>query len=149
MEAVAADPFDGEVLERAQELGLRRKRQVGHLVEKQRSAVGALELAAAPAYTGGSPVLDAEKLGFEQRLDKGRAIHRHERPASARADLVNLPGNQLLAGAAFAVDERDEVRRCHALDALADRLHNRTRSDQRSRAVSSHARSENKRHAMW
>src|SRR5690349_13265560 len=129
MDAVAANSFDGEVLERAKKLGLRRQRQVGDLVEKQRPAIGALELAAAPAYTGGGAVFDAEELGFEQCFDKRRAIHRHERPTAPGADLVDLPGNQLFAGAALAVDERDEVRRRHTLDALAHRSHDRTRSD--------------------
>ena len=74
-------------------------------------------------YTGGRPVFDAEELGLEQRLNERRAIDRHERSATARADLVNLPGDQLLADTAFAVYERDEVRDCHTLDALAHRLH--------------------------
>ncbi len=129
MQAVAADPFDRQVLKRPQQLRLRGERQVGDFVEKQRAAVGALELAAASAHAGRRAVLDAEELGLEQRLDDRRAIDRHERPAPARADFVNLPRDQLFAGAALAVDERDEVRRCHALDAIAHRPHDRTRSD--------------------
>ena len=129
MQAVAADPFDRQVLKRAQQLRLRRERQVGDLVEKQRAAVCAFELSAAPAHAGRRPVLDAEELGLEQRLDNRRAIDRHERPAPARADFVNLPRDQLLAGAALAVDERDEVRCRHSLDAIAHGLHDRTRSD--------------------
>ena len=45
--AVAADPLDGQILNRPQQLGLRRQRQVRHFVQKQRAAVGVLELSAA------------------------------------------------------------------------------------------------------
>ena len=125
MQTVAADSFDCQVLKRAQQLRLRRERQVSDLIEKQGAAVGALELAAAAAHAGRRAVLDAEELGLEQRFDDGRTIHRHERPAPASADFVNLPRHQLLASAALAVDERDEVRCCHSLDAIAHGPHDR------------------------
>ena len=129
MQAVAADPFDRQVLKRPQQLRLRGERQVGDFVEKQRAAVRAFELAPAPAHAGRRPVLDAEEFGLEERLDDRRTIDRHERSAPASADFVNLPGDQLFAGAALAVDERDEIRCRHALDAIAHGPHDRTRSD--------------------
>ena len=85
MDAVAADALDREVLDRPQQLGLRRQRQVGHFVEKQRAAVGVLELAAAAAHAGGRALLDAEELRFEQRLDQRRAVDRRRTgPRGAR-----------------------------------------------------------------
>ena len=129
MQPVATDPFDRQVLKRPQQLRLRGERQVGDLVEKQGAAVRAFELPAAPAHAGRRPVLDAEELGLEQRLDDRRTIDWHERPAPASADFVNLPRDQLFAGAALAVDERDEIRCRHSLDAIAHGLHDRTRSD--------------------
>ena len=72
LRAGAADPLDGQVLDHAQQLGLRRERQVGHLVEEQRAAVRVLELAAPAAHAGRGALLDAEELGFEQRLDDAR-----------------------------------------------------------------------------
>ena len=95
--AVAADALDGEVLNGAQQLGLRRQRQVGHLVEEQRAAVGVLELAAPALDAGGRPFLDAEQLGLQQRFDQRGAVDRHERPVPPPAQLVNLAGDQLLA----------------------------------------------------
>ena len=91
------------------------QRQVGDLVEEQRAAVGVLELAAPAPHAGGGAVLDAEQLGLEQRLDERGAVDRHERPGAARAQLVDLPGDQFLARAALALDEHGEVGGRHAL----------------------------------
>ena len=49
--AAAADALDREVLDGVQQLGLRRRRQIGHLVEEQRAFVRVLELAAAASDT--------------------------------------------------------------------------------------------------
>ena len=46
----AADAFDREVLDGAQQLGLGRDRQVGDFVKRQRATVGTFELPA-PART--------------------------------------------------------------------------------------------------
>ena len=120
--AGAADALDGQVLHRAQQLGLRRERQVRHFVEEQRAHVGVLELAAAAAHAGRRAILDAEELGFEQRLDHRRAVDGHERSAAPAAQLVNLTRHQLLARAALAFDEHGEIGGGDALDALAQRL---------------------------
>ena len=112
----AADAFDREILNRAQQLGLRGERQVGHFVEEQRAAVGVLELAAAAAHAGGRALLDAEELRFEQRLDQRRAVDGDERSRAPAAELVDLPGDEFLARARFAFDQDGEVRRRDALD---------------------------------
>ncbi len=66
--------------------------------------VRVLELAAAAAHAGRRAILDAEQLRFEQRLDNRRAVDRDERPLAPAAQLVNLPRDELLAGARFALD---------------------------------------------
>ncbi len=129
--AVAADPLDGHLLNRAQQLGLGGQRQVGDFVEEQRAAVGVLELAASAAHAGGRPFLDAEELGFEQRLDERGAVDGDEGPGSPRAEVVDLAGDELLAGAALTLDEHGEIRHRHSLDALAQRPHDRARADER------------------
>lgn len=43
----------------------------------------------------------AEKLGIKQIFIKGSAVERNEGALPARRKVVQLPGNQLLAGAAF------------------------------------------------
>jgi hypothetical protein len=72
--AAAADPLDAEILDGAQQLGLRRRREIGDLVEEQRAVVRVLELAAPAADAGGGPLLDAEQLRLEQRFDDGGAV---------------------------------------------------------------------------
>ena len=107
--ADAADPLDRQVLDRAQQLGLRRRRQVRHLVEEQRAVVRVLELAAAAAHAGRRAILDPEQLRFEQRLDDRRAVDGDERPLAPAAEVVNLPRHELLARARFALDQNREI----------------------------------------
>ena len=97
--AAPTHSLDREVLNRAQQLGLRRRRQVGHLVEEQRPSVRVLELPAPAADAGRRPVLDAEELRLEQRLDQRRAVDGDERPFAPPAQVVNLARDELLARA--------------------------------------------------
>ena len=116
-----ADPLDRQVLDRAQQLGLRRRRQVRDLVQEQRALVRVLELAAPAAHTGRGAILDAEQLRLEQGLDDRGAVHRDERPLAPATEIVNLARHQLLARARLPLDEHREVGRGHPLDALAHR----------------------------
>ena len=79
-----ADPLDRQVLNRAQQLRLRRRREVRDFVEEQRPLVRVLELSTTAANAGGRPLLDPEQLGFEQRLDNRRAVDGDERPLAPR-----------------------------------------------------------------
>jgi hypothetical protein len=83
---------------------LRRRRQVGHFIEKERTLVRVLELAPASANAGRRPILNPEQLRLEQRFDNGRAVHRHEWCPPATTQLVNLARDELLAGPRFAFD---------------------------------------------
>ena len=102
MRSLPADTLDRQVLQRAQQLGLRGGGKVGHLVEKQGSPVGLLELATTAADAGRRALLDAEELGLDQRFNQRGAVDGHERPAATGAELVNLARDELLADAAFA-----------------------------------------------
>ncbi len=93
---VAAHSFDGQILDGAQQLGLRRQRKVRDLVEEQGAAVGVLELAAPAFHAGRGPFFDAEELRLEQRVDQRRAVDRHERAISPTTELVNLTRDKLL-----------------------------------------------------
>ena len=64
--------------------------------------MGVLELSPTSAHPGRSTILDAEELRLEQRLDDRRTVDRDERPLAPATQIVNLPGNELLAGARFA-----------------------------------------------
>ena len=91
--------------------GLGRRRQVGHLVEKQRAAVRRLELAAPAADAGRRAILDAEQLRLEQRIDQRRAVDGDERSVAAAAQVVDLARHELLADAGLAFQKDGEVRR--------------------------------------
>ena len=115
-----ADPFDREILDRAQQLGLGRERQIRHFVQEQRAAVGRLELAAPAADACGGPILDAEQLRLEQRFDERGAVDRHERPVAAPTELVDLPRHELLADTDSPSSNRETRRdaldgRCSAM----------------------------------
>ena len=70
---VAAEPIERARFERAQDLALQRQRQLADFVEKQRAAVGELELAElALGCAGERATFVAKQLGFEQRLRESR-----------------------------------------------------------------------------
>ena len=70
-----ADALDFAVLDRAQQLGLQRQRQLADLVEKQRAVVGVLEQADLGVGGAGERAAHvAEQLALEQRLDDGGAV---------------------------------------------------------------------------
>ena len=94
-------------------------RQVGHLVEKQRSPVGLLELAATAADAGRGALLDAEELGLDERFDERGAVDGDERPAAPGAELVNLMRDELLADPALALEQHGEIGLRDALDPVA------------------------------
>ena len=76
----AADALEALLLERAQDLGLQRQRQVADLVEEQRAAMRQLELARlARDRAGERALLVAEELGLEQRLGNRGAVDGDER----------------------------------------------------------------------
>ena len=101
---VAADALHGEILDRTQQLGLRRTREVRDLVEKQGTAIRVLELAPPAPYAGRRSIFDAEQFGLEQRLDQCRAVDRDEGAVPPAADVVNLARHQLLADARFPLE---------------------------------------------
>src|SRR5581483_8526194 len=140
MDAVAADALDGEILNRTQQLGLRGERQIRDFVEKERAALGCLELPAAAANAGGRLLLDAEQLRLEQRFDERGAVDRDERAMPAMTELVDLPGDEFLADPALAFDENREIGRGDALDRRPQRLHDGRRPDERRDRVANRAR---------
>src|SRR5439155_16253979 len=135
MNALTADPLDGQILNAAQQLRLRGQRQIRHFVEEQRAAIGGLELAAAPADAGRRPLFDAEELRLEQRLDKRRAVDGDKRTIPARAEVVNLTRHKLLSHSALAFEKDGEVSAGDPLDGAAQPVHRGRRSNQWRGAV--------------
>ena len=135
MREVAAHPFDGQILNGAQQLCLRRCREIGHFVEEQRTAVGVFELSAAPADACRRPLFDAKELGLQECFDKGRAVDGDERTGSAGAPLMDLPRDELLAHTALPLDEDGKIGGGDARDSRSERLYGRRGADHRARAL--------------
>ena len=135
MSTVAADPFHREVLNRPQQLGLGRHREIRNFVEEQGSAVGVLELSAAAADTGGSPFLNPEQFRLEEGLHKCGAVDGHEWSAPPPAQLVNLTRDEFLTDTALTFEKHGEIGIRHTLDSGPQGSHDRGRSDERRRPV--------------
>ena len=103
---------DFALLKGAQQLRLHRRRHLANFVQKQRPVAGDLEQAGlVPHGTGERPTHMTEELGFQQRFGQRGAVDRHERPSGTRALIVDHPHDELLAGAALAVDQDGRVQR--------------------------------------
>ena len=103
----AAEARDDALLQHAQQLGLHVERHVADLVEQDGAARGELELArvALGASAREGALLVAEELRLEQVAGHGGAVDADERLVGARARRVDGLRDDLLAGAALAVDE--------------------------------------------
>ena len=120
----AADARERALLEDAQQLGLRARVHLADLVEEDRAAVGALEVAElARVRVGEGAALVAEQLALEQVLGDGGAVDRHQRAAGARAVVVDRLGDDLFAGAALAGEQHGGAQRRDAADGGEHRLH--------------------------
>ena len=119
----AADALDHPLLEEAQQLDLKRQRDVADLVEEQGAALGQLDLADVRLDRAGErAALVAEQLGLEQVFGDRGAVDGDEL-ALAAALLVHGAGEQFLAGAAGAEQHHRDVGAGDALDGLADLQH--------------------------
>ena len=121
---LAPQPFELLGLQDAQEPDLRRGRDFADFVQEHGAAVGLLE----PARLltdgpGEGAFLVAEELAFEKCGREGRAVDDDERFFPALAEAMNGLGRQLLARAAFALDQHGGVRGRRVFDQLENRTH--------------------------
>ena len=107
--ARCADREDLAGLERAQQLGLKRRRQVADLVEQDRSPRRLHQAAGALADPRRDPLLDPEEFRLEQLARHGRAVDRDEGPGASRGEHVDPAREELLAGTGLA-DQQDRQR---------------------------------------
>src|SRR5262249_56272579 len=90
---VAAHAADRVLLERPEELGLERRRELADLVEKARSAGRRLEETAPRRDRAGEgAALVAEQLRLEERLGQGRAVDHDEGAGGPRTRPPGPPG---------------------------------------------------------
>ncbi len=119
-----ADTFEFPLLQHPQQFGLEGGGNLADLVEKQGSAMGQLE--AALAFGGGArerTFFVSEQLRFEQGFGQRGAIQGHERPFAPGAEVVNSPGDDLLAGPAFAAQQHRGTAGRHLVDLGKHLLH--------------------------
>src|SRR5207302_11207651 len=115
----ASDALEFPFLEHAKELGLKVERDLPHFVEEDRSTGCRLETAHAPSESARErALLVAEELAFQKARRNGCAVELHEGTRAAPAEIMDSPGQQLLAGARLAMNENRAVGRAHRLDLL-------------------------------
>ena len=71
-----------------------------------------------------------EEFGLQQRFGQRGAVDGHERPAGARALIVDHPHDEFLAGAALSVDQDRRVQRRDPRRELEHILHGRAAGDE-------------------
>ena len=112
--AGSAQAHELSFLQHAQEARLQLRAHVGDLVEEQRAAVGLLEVAGGGFRRAGEGAfLIAEEGALQQRFGQRGAVDLQQRAARARRQRVDQLGEQLLAGAALALDQHRGVERRH------------------------------------
>ncbi len=123
----APHPLELLLLQHPQQLGLEGGRDVADLIQEQGAPVGQLE--APLALVGGAgegALLVTEELGLQQGLGQGGTVELDEGAVPAAAQVVDGPGDDLLAGAGLAPQQDSGLARRglvhigeHLLHALA------------------------------
>ncbi|MGB7296048.1 MAG: hypothetical protein WBC70_10705 [Candidatus Aminicenantales bacterium] len=125
------NPLDLPFFEDPQHLRLGFEAHVSDFVQEDGPAVGQLELAhLALGGPGERALFVAEKLAFDQFLRDGRAVDLDKRFFGSHAVAVNGPGDELLPGAAFPVDENRGVSRGCLEEVLPELLHQGVLADE-------------------
>jgi hypothetical protein len=99
----AADALDFAFLQNAQQLGLQADIHLADFIEQQGAALGLFELSW-PCFMGAGEgaFFVAEQQCLQHVLRNRRTVDRDKRAIAARSQLVQQPGQYLLAGTAFA-----------------------------------------------
>jgi hypothetical protein len=119
----APDALELALLQDSQQLRLHRGRRFPYLVEKERPAIRHLDLPhAGRAGSRIGALLVAEKFVLQERLGYRGAVDGDEGAVAPRRQLVERAGEQLLAGAAFALQQNGGRGRRDAPDLLHQRL---------------------------
>jgi hypothetical protein len=121
---IAADAHELPLLEHPEQLHLGCEVGLADLVQKQRTAVGCLELPSSPRMRARErALLVAEQLRFDQIRRDRSAVDAEERKIAARRVEVDGPRDQLLAHAALTEDEHRCPKRRDAEDPVEHRAH--------------------------
>ena len=124
-------PSDLPLLQRAEQLRLRGRRQVADLVEEEGAAAGGLEEPLpVPVRAGEGSLHVPEELALDQLGGEGRAVQRHEGAPAAGALGVERPRRQLLPGPALAPQQHAHVGGPGAADEMVRLAHRGGVADQ-------------------
>ena len=95
-------PEELPLLDHPEELDLHRDGHVANLVQEYRAPIGGLQQTGFGLHRSGEGAFFmAEQFVGHQLLGKGAAVEGHEPLVAPETELVDRPGHQLLAGAAF------------------------------------------------
>src|SRR3954453_6355830 len=101
-----AEALEFALLHETQQLRLRGKVHFAHLVEKEHSGGGNLDLARFGLMgSGEGATLIPEQLGLEQLVREGGTVDRHERSVAPRRRSMDEPRQDLFAGARLTLQE--------------------------------------------
>ena len=129
------------ILNDAEELCLQRERQVLHLVEEERAAVGEVQRARSLLErTREGTARMAEELALRERLGHRRTVHRHEGARGTPAESVHGTRDDFLAGAGLPLEQQMRFRVRGRPHERADLVHRATPADQGGESVSTRGR---------
>src|SRR5580765_7042832 len=125
-----ADLGELAALDDAQQLGLERRAQLAELVDEQGPGMREREDAFAMLRRAGERALHVtEEVALHQAFGNRRAVERDQRAITARARVVDRARDELLAGAALAVDADVDVTDRDFRDARENLAHLRRLAD--------------------
>jgi hypothetical protein len=111
-------------LQQLQEFGLQTQVEFRDFVEKERAAMGHLHASRFRSVGAGeSPFFVSEELAFEQGTRDCRTVDLHKGTAAPRGKPMDHAGNNVFAGAAFALDQDGNVGARNFVHAVTQRLH--------------------------
>ena len=124
------DALERALAEEAQQFDLDRGVNFADFIQKQRPALRLLDASDPPLMRAGErSFLVPEQLALNQFPRQTGAVHGHQRLPRPRAELMQGPGDQLLAGAAFPGDEHGGLGRRDLAHRLQNLLHRRRFAD--------------------
>ena len=130
----AAEPFDGALLNHAQQLDLHLHRELADFVEEERRLVGGFEAPDLPRQrTGVCAALASEQLAFDERGRNGGAADHAHRPLMPRTQVVDGLREHFLADAGLTAKQDRGRCGCHLFDLCERALEGRALGDDHSR----------------
>ena len=119
-----AKALKAPVLQHAEQFGLQLGRHFRDFIQQQSSTVGQFEFAGSGRCRASeSTAFVAKEFALKQSFGNCRATNFYERMGATIAQVVQSIGGDLLAGAAFALNEHVDIRGRDLPDELFDRLH--------------------------